>query len=67
MIGSQAEKITVRVKADELLESRNKAIAEAEKAAHEYAAYLEVGDERTMAFLVFENVRKAQRVYSQPQ
>lgn len=42
---------------------RDRLIREAEKAAHEYAANCDLGDERVAAFEVFENVRTAGAVY----
>lgn len=37
-------------------------LRDAEARMHKYAAALEVGDERTKAFEIFENIRNAARV-----
>lgn len=51
---------------DQVIESlKNAAFAalrDAEKRMHAYARELEVGDERTKAFEIFENIRNAARV-----
>lgn len=51
---------------DQVIESlKNAAFAalrDAEKRMHAYASALDVGDERTKAFEIFENIRNAARV-----
>jgi hypothetical protein len=39
-----------------------KLLAETEKAMHSYATHCDVGDERTKAFDIYENIRIASRV-----
>ena len=39
------------------------ALKQAEKAYHNYAILCEIGDEREMAFRIFENIRNAGKVY----
>lgn len=39
-----------------------KALCDAEKRMHAYACALDIGDERTKAFEIFENIRNAARV-----
>ena len=39
------------------------ALKQAEKAYHNYASLCEIGDEREMAFMIFENIRNAGKVY----
>ncbi|WFP48535.1 hypothetical protein PL263_10460 [Methylomonas sp. EFPC3] len=41
----------------------NRKLKEAEKAWHDYCTLLPVGDQRTAAFEVFENIRNAGRVF----
>lgn len=43
-------------------EKAHKALNAAESAWHEFAALCEVGEERTRAFDVYENVRTARRL-----
>jgi hypothetical protein len=43
------------------LEDRNRAVKEAERISHAYAASLDVGPEREAAFAVFERLRQALR------
>ena len=45
-----------------LKDSAFSALRKAEQKMHEYAASLDVGDERTKAFEIFENIRNAARV-----
>lgn len=40
------------------------ALRDAEKRMHAYACALDIGDERTKAFEIFENIRNAARVRS---
>lgn len=44
------------------LENANRKLKEAEKAWHDYCTLLPVGELRTKAFEVFENIRNAARV-----
>ncbi|MEW8200218.1 MAG: hypothetical protein AB2777_21510 [Candidatus Thiodiazotropha endolucinida] len=44
-----------------LKDAMHKAVREAERAAHAYAADCEIGEERTWAFEVFERIRLATR------
>lgn len=54
---------TGKVKPIDLLkDSAFQALRTAEKRMHAYACELEVGDERTKAFEIFENIRNAARV-----
>jgi predicted SprT family Zn-dependent metalloprotease len=53
---NQAEKIRA------LKDARNKAIAEAEKAAYAYFCECEVGQERIRASDIYDNVRTALRI-----
>jgi hypothetical protein len=46
-----------------LKEIRDSAMRTAEKAAYSYACACEVGNERTKAFEIYENVLNAGRVY----
>jgi len=48
----------------ELRDKAFKAIKEAERAVHAYACALDIGEERTKAFEIFENIRTAARVGS---
>jgi rRNA-processing protein FCF1 len=48
---------------EKLKEARNSAMRTAEKLAYAYACACEVGNERSMAFDIYENVRNAGRVY----
>jgi hypothetical protein len=47
---------------DLLKDSAFSALRVAEKRMHAYACELEVGDERTKAFEIYENIRNAARV-----
>lgn len=61
------DRLTMDLGTPEQLRAREKekafaALRQAEKLMYEYACNLDVGDERTKAFEVYENIRTAARV-----